>query len=93
MGINTKLYYDNPNPLEYFSIVPTSAITGEGMSDLLGYITWFNQKFLKKKIIKDPINFKASILEVKKIEGMGTTIDIILVNGTLNLDDKILCSG
>ena len=40
-----------------------------------------------------PLDFKATILEVKKIEGMGTTIDIILVNGTLNLDDKILLSG
>lgn len=32
-------------------------------------------------------------MEVKKIEGMGTTIDVILVNGVLRVDDKILLSG
>ena len=63
------------------------------MSDLLGYITWFNQKYLKKQILKNTTNFEATVLEVKKIEGMGTTIDIILVNGTLKLDDKIVLSG
>lgn len=32
-------------------------------------------------------------MEVKKIEGMGTTVDVILVNGTLKVDDKIILSG
>ena len=39
--INSKLYWENDNYTEYFSIVPTSAITGEGMADLLGYIAFF----------------------------------------------------
>lgn len=38
-------------------------------------------------------NFKATVLEVKKIEGLGVTIDIILVDGVLNVDDKIVLSG
>ena len=41
MGINVKLYYENKNPEEYYSVIPTSAITGEGMSDLLGYIAYY----------------------------------------------------
>ena len=32
-------------------------------------------------------------MEVKKIEGLGMTADLILVNGTLNVDDKIVLSG
>lgn len=32
-------------------------------------------------------------MEVKKIEGMGTTIDIILKDGILKVDDKIILSG
>lgn len=32
-------------------------------------------------------------MEVKKIEGMGTTIDVILVNGILKVEDKIILSG
>lgn len=63
------------------------------MSDLLGYVTFFTQKFLKKKIKKNNEIFKASVMEVKKIEGMGATIDVILVNGTLKIDDKVILSG
>lgn len=32
-------------------------------------------------------------MEVKKIEGMGTTIDVILVNGIIKVEDKIILSG
>lgn len=32
-------------------------------------------------------------MEVKKIEGLGTTIDSIMINGTLCVEDKIVLSG
>jgi len=32
-------------------------------------------------------------LEVKKIEGHGTTIDVVLVNGVLHEEDQINVSG
>ena len=32
-------------------------------------------------------------MEVKKIEGLGTTVDMIMINGTLKVDDKIVLSG
>ena len=34
-GFNVKLYWENNNPEEYLSFIPTSAITGEGLSDLI----------------------------------------------------------
>ncbi len=34
-GLNTALYYENPYFAKYVSLVPTSAITGEGVPDLL----------------------------------------------------------
>ena len=93
LSINAQLYWENTDPLEYVPIVPTSAITGEGMPDLLGYIAYYTQTYLPKQITKNLVDFKATVLEVKKIEGMGATVDIILVNGVLNVDDKIVLSG
>lgn len=93
LEINTKLYWENDNPTEYYSMVPTSAMTGEGMSDLLGYITYYTQTVLHDKMLKNWNDFNATVMEVKKIEGMGTTIDIILKDGILKVDDKIILSG
>jgi translation initiation factor 5B len=43
--------------------------------------------------LKEKDEFECSVLEVKVIEGLGTTIDIILVNGVLNVGDTIVISG
>jgi translation initiation factor 5B len=44
-GINTALYWENQDPLEYVSFCPTSAITGEGLPDLMIYISQMCQTY------------------------------------------------
>ena len=91
-GFNTVLYWENPNIRQYVSIVPTSGYTGEGVPDLFSVMLKYSQQILKEKItLKD--TFNCTLLEVKKIEGLGTTIDVILVNGTLREGDKICLLG
>ena len=34
-GLNVALYWKNPDPRTFVNVVPTSAITGEGIPDLL----------------------------------------------------------
>ena len=91
-NINTKLYYQNENMKEYVNLVPTSAITGEGLPDLMGLLVYLTQSYLIKQItFKEEV--KCSILEVKVLESIGTTIDVVLVNGTIHVGDRIVIGG
>ena len=63
------------------------------MPDLLGFLTTYCQDHLSKNIEKNFEDFKATVMEVKKIEGLGTTIDLIMINGILKVEDKIVLSG
>jgi len=91
-GLNVSVYDENPSMKEYINIIPTSAHTGEGMPDLIGMFLYLGQKFLYKKLeFKNEI--QCTILEVKVLEKTGTTIDVILVNGTLKIGDKIILGG
>jgi len=51
------------------------------------------QEQLTENILKNEEEFKATCMEVKKIEGLGSTIDVVLVNGTLAEGDKIVTAG
>jgi translation initiation factor 5B len=92
VGFNTALYWENEDVRKTVSIVPTSAITGEGMPDLLMLITSLPQNLLTERLMFNP-TLEATVLEVKVIEGLGTTIDIILTGGTIKEGDTIVVVG
>jgi len=46
-NINVALYWENEDPQSYVSVVPTSAITGEGLPDLITFITQLCQTSYK----------------------------------------------
>ncbi|KAL0432760.1 UNVERIFIED_CONTAM: Eukaryotic translation initiation factor 5B [Sesamum latifolium] len=91
-GLNTELYYKNKEMGETFSIVPTSAISGEGIPDLLLLLVQWTQKTMVKRLTYSD-EVQCTVLEVKVIEGHGTTIDVVLVNGVLHEGDQIVVCG
>ncbi|XP_030386244.1 eukaryotic translation initiation factor 5B [Scaptodrosophila lebanonensis] len=91
-GLNAALYYENTDPKTYISLVPTSAITGEGMGNLLFMIVDFCQKMLAKRLMYSE-ELQATVLEVKAIPGLGTTIDAILINGKLREGQTMILAG
>lgn len=91
-GLNAALFYNNPDPRTYVSLVPTSAVTGEGMGNLLAMIVQACEGPLHKRLIFSQ-QLLAIVLEVKAIPGLGTTIDTILINGTLREGDTIVLAG
>lgn len=92
-SLNAALYYENPDVRSYVSLVPTSAVCGDGMGNLINLITHYCQTMLHKKLIFQPDKLEATVLEVKALPGLGTTIDVVLVNGRLNEGDKIVLAG
>lgn len=91
-GLNAALFYENPDSKTYISLVPTSAITGEGMGNLLFLIVEFCQKMLAKRLMYSE-ELQATVLEVKAIPGLGTTIDAILINGKLREGQTMILAG
>lgn len=91
-GLNSELYFQNKNMSKYVSIIPTSAVTGEGVPDLLWLLLELTQKRMSKQLMYLS-HVEATILEVKVVEGFGTTIDVILSNGYLREGDRIVLCG
>lgn len=91
-GLNSELYFQNKNMSKYVSIVPTSAVTGEGVPDLLWLLLELTQKRMSKQLMYLS-KVEATILEVKVVEGFGYTIDVVLSNGILREDDRVVLCG
>eukprot|EP01059_Diplonema_ambulator_P023145 TRINITY_DN3856_c2_g1_i1.p1 TRINITY_DN3856_c2_g1~~TRINITY_DN3856_c2_g1_i1.p1 ORF type:complete len:818 (+),score=448.76 TRINITY_DN3856_c2_g1_i1:45-2498(+) len=91
-GLNACLYTQNKNFLKNVSLVPTSAHTGEGVPDLLLLMVQLTQRHMKERL-EFSEELQCTLLEVKKIEGHGVTIDVILVNGKLREGDTIMVCG
>ncbi len=76
------------------SIVPTSAETGEGIPELLMVMAGLAQKFLEKSLEVDVSgSAKGTVLEVKEEKGLGVTLDVIIFDGSLKVNDTIVIGG
>lgn len=76
------------------AMIPISAKTKEGLSELLVLIAGLSQKFLESDLkieVSGPA--KGSIVEVKEEKGLGTTVDVIIYDGILRKGDGILFLG
>ncbi len=91
LGINSELYWKNQSLDDTVSICPTSAITGEGICDLLNYLIKYSQTELESVVTKSD-DFNCVVMDSTTTEGYGSTIDVILVSGTLSLGDNIIVS-
>ncbi|CAB4066880.1 EIF5B [Lepeophtheirus salmonis] len=92
-GLNASLFWGKLRLKKtYINIVPTSAHTGEGMGNLMWLLVSLSQSMLAKRLSFSN-ELQATVLEVKAIPGLGTTIDIVLVNGKLSEGSTIVVAG
>ena len=74
------------------SIVPTSGKSGEGVPELLMMLAGLAQQFLKERLEVSE-KCKGTILEVKEVKGLGTTVDVIIYDGKVNRGDYLIVGG
>jgi len=72
------------------AIVPTSAKTGEGITELIMVLVGLTQQYLKKRLQTTKGPAKGTVLEVKEEPGLGLTINTIIYDGVLRKDDLIV---
>ena len=76
------------------AIVPVSAITGEGIPELLMVLAGLAQKYLEQCLeCNVEGQAKGTILEVKEEKGLGKAMDVIIYDGTLKVNDIIVIGG
>ena len=71
-------------------IVPVSAKYKIGLMEILLTISGLAQRFLAESISNVEGNAKASILEMRRDESIGTALDVILYQGSIQVGDRIL---
>ncbi|MBI4017782.1 MAG: translation initiation factor IF-2, partial [Candidatus Aenigmarchaeota archaeon] len=75
------------------AIVPVCAVSGEGVPELMAMLIGLAQQFLAQKLeIKSTIG-AGSVLEIKEVKGLGTTIDTILYDGVARKGDFLIIGG
>jgi translation initiation factor 5B len=90
-GFDSALFYEIDDFTKQVAIVPCSARTGDGISELLFVLCGLCQRFLKERL-KVKKEAKGVILEVKKERGM-EFVEAILYDGYLNENDEILVAS
>jgi translation initiation factor 5B len=86
-GIQAELYSEISDFTKSVAVVPCSAHTTEGISEILAMLTALSQKYLGDKIAcKDKA--KGVVLEVKK-EKAGNFLEIILYDGCIKNTDQL----
>ncbi len=75
------------------AIVPVSAKTGEGIGELLAVLIGLTQQYLTEKLEVTEGPAVGTVLEVREEVGLGTTLNAIIYDGTLNADDTIVIGG
>ncbi len=93
-GFSADLYWRVQNFQRNVGVVPVSAMTGEGVPDLLTVMMGLSQRYMKEEMEIDVAGpGVGTVLEVKEEKGFGTTIDTVLYDGTIRADDTIVVGG
>jgi translation initiation factor 5B len=93
-GFSADLYWRVQDFQKNIGVVPLSALTGEGVPDLLTVLMGLSQRFMKEEMAIDVRGpGEGTVLEVKDERGFGATIDTVVYDGVIRNGDRIVVGG
>jgi len=92
-GFNAERYDRVRDFTRTLAIVPTSALTGEGVPDLLLVLAGLAQRYLLNRLRAAPGPAKGVVLECRELPGLGQVADVIIYDGVLRRGDTIVLGG
>jgi translation initiation factor 5B len=75
------------------AIIPTCARTGEGIPELLAIVAGLTQAYMHDKLETRSGPALGTVLEVKEEPGLGMTVNAIIYDGVLKVNDTIVLGG
>jgi len=90
-GLNPELYTKIQDFTKNIAIVPCSARSGEGVSEIIAILVALSQKFLKNQIAVKK-EARGVVLEVKKEKSINF-LESILYDGELKINDEIVIAS
>jgi translation initiation factor 5B len=90
-GFECDIYDKVTDFTKQIAVIPVSGKTGQGIPALLMVLIGLAQTYLDKELsveINSPA--KGTILEVKEAKGLGTTVDAIIYDGIIKVNDSIV---
>ena len=93
-GFSSDFYWRVQDFQANVGVIPVSAKTGEGVPDLLAVLMGLSQRYMRAQMAIDVTGPGAgTVLEVKEERGFGTTLDVILYDGTVHEGDTVVVGG
>jgi len=90
-GFAAERYDRVTNFQKALGVIPASAVTGEGIPDVLMVLLGLAQRFLESNLEYSATGpGVGTVLEVKEEKGLGATADVILYDGTLKKGDTVV---
>ncbi len=90
LGFQSEAFYRVKDFSKEVAIVPVSARTGVGIPELLTVLVGLTQQYMQKRLAQEEKPSRGIILEVNDEIGLGTTANMILIDGQIKKGDSVI---
>lgn len=90
LGFQSEAFYRVKDFGKEVAIVPVSARAGTGIPELLAVLVGLTQQYMQKRLDQGEKENRGIVLEVNDEVGLGTTANMILIDGQMKKGDSVI---